>query len=245
MAVAPDVVRGDRTLSPACEWRDQPVGSAADVFGKARSEREGKRAEEAARREHDDAVRKIGRLLTDAGLPTSRWKARDLMGRWGSSRRRPCRRCPGRRGSPRGSRTRRGAGPRSSPTRPGRSARPTCGWGPPHVPGRGHRLARPQHRRPEALGHDAGPRGVRAPGHARGHELRSGKRLRLRRARLAARGARDPSGHGRQGAVGRQRGDRAAVPRAQRRDADELVLRRLPGGREGNGIRMDSDFVSD
>lgn len=83
MAVAPDVVRGDRTLSPACEWRDQPVGSAADVFGKARSEREGKRAEEAARREHDDAVRKIGRLLTDAGLPTSRWKARDLMGRMG------------------------------------------------------------------------------------------------------------------------------------------------------------------
>lgn len=71
MAVALDVVRGDRTPSQvagdhgvapslACEWRDQLVGSAADVFGKARPERERKRAEEAARREHDDAVRKIG-----------------------------------------------------------------------------------------------------------------------------------------------------------------------------------------
>ena len=56
MAVALDVVRGDRTLSQvasdhgvapslACEWRDQLVGSAADVFGKAQSERERKRAE--------------------------------------------------------------------------------------------------------------------------------------------------------------------------------------------------------
>ena len=76
MAVALDVVRGDRTLSQvasdhgvapslACEWRDQLVGSAAYVFGKAQSERERKRAEEAARREHDDAVRKIGQLTLE------------------------------------------------------------------------------------------------------------------------------------------------------------------------------------
>lgn len=76
MAVALDAVRGDRTPSQAasdhgvapslaCEWRDQLVGSAADVFGKARSERDRKRAEEAARREHDDAARKIGQLTLE------------------------------------------------------------------------------------------------------------------------------------------------------------------------------------
>lgn len=76
MAVALDVVRGDRTLSQvasehgvspslACEWRDQLVGASGDVFGKARSERERKRAEEAARRERDDAMRTIGQLTLE------------------------------------------------------------------------------------------------------------------------------------------------------------------------------------
>ena len=71
MAVALDVAGGDRTpsqvasehgVSPslACEWRDQLVGASGDVFGRAGSERERKRAEEAARRERDEAMRTIG-----------------------------------------------------------------------------------------------------------------------------------------------------------------------------------------
>ena len=76
MAVAPGVIRGERTLSQvasdhgvapslACERRDQLVGAAGGVFGKAASERERKRSEEAARREREEALRTIGQLTLE------------------------------------------------------------------------------------------------------------------------------------------------------------------------------------
>ena len=76
MAVALDVVRGEKTLSQvasehgvapslACEWRDRLVASAGDVFGKSKAERERKRAEEAARKRYDDALRTIGQLTVE------------------------------------------------------------------------------------------------------------------------------------------------------------------------------------
>ena len=75
MAVALDVVRGEKTLSQvagehgvapslACEWRDQLVG-AGDVFGKNAEARERKRSEEAARRELDEALRAVGQLTLE------------------------------------------------------------------------------------------------------------------------------------------------------------------------------------
>ena len=71
MAVALEVVRGEKTISQVaserddspslvCEWRDQLVGSADDVFGRTRQDRERRRSEEAARRQYDDALRTIG-----------------------------------------------------------------------------------------------------------------------------------------------------------------------------------------
>jgi transposase len=71
MAVAVDVVRGDKTLSQvasehgvspslASEWRDELLGSADEVFGRSQQERERKRSEEAARKRYDEALRKIG-----------------------------------------------------------------------------------------------------------------------------------------------------------------------------------------
>ena len=76
MAVALDVVRGEKTLSQvasehgvapslACEWRDRLVASAGDVFGKSKAERERKRSEEAARKRYDDALRTIGQLTVE------------------------------------------------------------------------------------------------------------------------------------------------------------------------------------
>ena len=71
MAVALEVVRGEKTISQVasergdspslvCERRDQLVGSAGDVFGKTQQDRERRRSEEAARRQYDDALRTIG-----------------------------------------------------------------------------------------------------------------------------------------------------------------------------------------
>ena len=71
MAVALEAIRGEKTLSQvasehgvspslACEWRDQLVGSAGDVFGKTQQDRERKRSEEAARRKYDEALKTIG-----------------------------------------------------------------------------------------------------------------------------------------------------------------------------------------
>lgn len=76
MAAALDVIRGERALSQvagdhgvapslACEWRDQLVGAAGGVFGKAASEREGKRSEGAARRGRGEALRAIGQLTLE------------------------------------------------------------------------------------------------------------------------------------------------------------------------------------
>ena len=71
MAVALEVVRGEKTISQVasergdspslvCERRDQLVGSADDVFGRTRQDRERKRSEEAARRKYDEALKTIG-----------------------------------------------------------------------------------------------------------------------------------------------------------------------------------------
>lgn len=76
MAVALEVVKGEKTLSQvasehgvspslACEWRDQLVGSADDVFGKTRQDRERKRSEEAAQRRYDEALKTIGQLTVE------------------------------------------------------------------------------------------------------------------------------------------------------------------------------------
>ena len=76
MAAALDVVSGEKTLSQvasehgvspslACEWRDQLVGAAADVFGRSAEARERKRSEEAARRELDEALRAVGQLTLE------------------------------------------------------------------------------------------------------------------------------------------------------------------------------------
>jgi len=76
MAVALEAIRGEKTLSQvasehgvspslACEWRDQLVGSAGDVFGKTQQDRERKRSEEAAQRRYDEALRKIGQLTVE------------------------------------------------------------------------------------------------------------------------------------------------------------------------------------
>lgn len=76
VAVALDVIRGERALSQvagdhgvapslACEWRDRLVGAAGGVFGKAASEREGKRSGEAARRGREEALGTIGQLTLE------------------------------------------------------------------------------------------------------------------------------------------------------------------------------------
>lgn len=76
MAVAVDVVRGDKTLSQvasehgvspslASEWRDELLGSADEVFGRSQQERERKRSEEAARKRYDEALCKIGQLAVE------------------------------------------------------------------------------------------------------------------------------------------------------------------------------------
>jgi transposase len=76
MAVAIDVVRGEKTLSQvaaehgvspslAAEWRDELLGGADDVFGKTQQDRERKRSEEAARERYDEALRKIGQLTVE------------------------------------------------------------------------------------------------------------------------------------------------------------------------------------
>jgi transposase len=80
MAVAIDVVRGDKTLSQvaaghgagpslAAEWRDEPLGGADDVFGKTRQDRERRRSEGAARKRHDEAPRKIGQPAVRRDFP--------------------------------------------------------------------------------------------------------------------------------------------------------------------------------
>lgn len=80
MAVAPGVIRGERALSQvagdhdvapslACERRDQLVGAAGGVFGKAASGREGKGSEEAARRGREGALGTIGQLTLERDFP--------------------------------------------------------------------------------------------------------------------------------------------------------------------------------
>ncbi|QUC02524.1 transposase [Atopobium sp. oral taxon 416] len=85
MAVAIDVVRGEKTLSQvaaehgvspslAAEWRDELPDGADDVSDKTQQERERKRSEEAARRKYDEALpgelpreRVSCNLLVDSG----------------------------------------------------------------------------------------------------------------------------------------------------------------------------------
>ena len=90
MAVAIDVVRGERTLSQvaaehgagpslAAEWRDELPGGADDVSGKSQQERERKRPEEAARAVPPPAATRDapGRATTRPGRPTtSDWRPR-------------------------------------------------------------------------------------------------------------------------------------------------------------------------
>ena len=76
MAVATDVLRGDKTLSEvaaahgvspslACERRDQLLDSADAVYGRAGLERERRRQEEATREEHERAKATIGQLTLE------------------------------------------------------------------------------------------------------------------------------------------------------------------------------------
>lgn len=114
--------------------------------------------------------------------------------------------------------------------------------GAPHAPGRDHRLAQPPRRGPEALGRHARVRGrgvrqarlrqARDPGRA---QLGPGGRLRVGGVRVAARRPRDAAGHGRRGEVGRQRGDRALVPHAQGRAAEERGVLDAEAARAGGG----------
>lgn len=70
MAVAPEAIRGGRTLSRVagergvspslvCERRDRLERSADDVFGRTQQDRERERSEEAAQGRYDGAPRKI------------------------------------------------------------------------------------------------------------------------------------------------------------------------------------------
>lgn len=79
MAVAIDVARGEKTLSQvaaehgvgpslSAEWRDGLLDGVDDMFGKTQQERERKRSEEAARRKHGEALRKIGQLAVERGF---------------------------------------------------------------------------------------------------------------------------------------------------------------------------------
>ena len=76
MAVALDVVRGEKTLSQvasehgvspslASEWRDELLGSADDVFGKRKQDRERRESEAAASKRYDEALRTIGQLTVE------------------------------------------------------------------------------------------------------------------------------------------------------------------------------------
>ena len=80
MAVATDVLRGDKTLSEvaaahgvspslACERRDQLLDSADAVYGRTGPERERRRREEATREEHERAKATIGRLTLERDFP--------------------------------------------------------------------------------------------------------------------------------------------------------------------------------
>lgn len=77
MRVALEVYKGDKTLSQvasengiapsvAVEWRDQLLSEGArDIFGKTQQEHERKAREEAAAKEHDELLRKIGQLTVE------------------------------------------------------------------------------------------------------------------------------------------------------------------------------------
>lgn len=76
MRVALEVCKGERTLSQvasengvspslAAAWRDELLGSADDVFGKSRQDRERKEQEEAAKERYDEALRTIGQLTVE------------------------------------------------------------------------------------------------------------------------------------------------------------------------------------
>ena len=76
MAVALDVERGEKTLSQvasehgvspslASEWRDELLGSADDVFGKRKQDRERRESEAAASKRYDEALRTIGQLTVE------------------------------------------------------------------------------------------------------------------------------------------------------------------------------------
>lgn len=80
MAVAIDVVRGEKNLSQvaaehgagpslAAEWRDELLDGADDVFGKTQQERERKRSEEAARKGMLSAGSEQGDRLPLHGAP--------------------------------------------------------------------------------------------------------------------------------------------------------------------------------
>ncbi len=73
MRVALEVAKEQETLSQvaakhgispslAASWRDELLAGADDIFGKARTERERKEQEEAAKRRYDDALKTIGQL---------------------------------------------------------------------------------------------------------------------------------------------------------------------------------------
>lgn len=76
MAVAIEVVRGEKTLSQvasehgvspplAADWRDELLGSADEVFGKTQQARKRKRSEEAAEKRYGEALRTIGQLTVE------------------------------------------------------------------------------------------------------------------------------------------------------------------------------------
>lgn len=144
MAVALDVIRGERALSQvagdhgvapslACEWRDQLVGAAGGVFGKAASERERKRSEEAARRGREEALRTIGQLTLERDFP------RRFLDERGHD--------PGARGGRRQAAG--GPGAREGPRAAGRAQehQPPRAQGRPRGLGRGGRAEGPPHRR--------------------------------------------------------------------------------------------------
>lgn len=85
MAVALDVVRGEKTLSQvasehgvspslASEWRDELLGSADEVFGKRKQDRERRESEAAASKRYDEALRS-GREFEAGSLPFFRTPA--------------------------------------------------------------------------------------------------------------------------------------------------------------------------
>ena len=76
MRVALEVAKEQETLSQvaakhgispslAASWRDELLAGADDIFGKARTERERKEQEEAAKRRYDDALKTIGQLTVE------------------------------------------------------------------------------------------------------------------------------------------------------------------------------------